>query len=307
MYEDDLGLGRLIKRLGWQRFQKRLLIVSWILAVVGAIGFVLPFVIEQPPYQALTKTFGGMFIGVVSLLSFVFGLTGIICTPTWRRHYTALESAFDFSETYDRMTLAPYQTVPDIDLVTLATFQPVPDIEALTLPTRIDQKPRILRTLIYLIVLTLLITAIYLPAFLITHSLLALIIFLLWIFPYACLFIVAIVTLALGRGLTIFSVNQLISISEDVIATSLGSLGSKAIAWDDVRIFAIVKGGNRISPDIVYSLSSGDHEVRWKHRLRTHWYSLAAPTTSDEVYNRQMEALLSYATARTGLPLLDMR
>jgi len=307
MYEDDLGLGRLIKRLGWHRFQKRLLIVSWILAVVGAIGFILPFVIEQPPYQALTKTFWGVFTGMASVLSFAFGLTGIICTPTWRRHYTALESAFDFSETYDGVTLATIQPVPDIDLVTLATFQPVPDIEAIELPSRIDQKPRMLRTMIFSIVLPLFIIAIYVPAFLITHSLLVLIIFLFATFPYACLFLFAIVTLALGRGMTIFSVNQLISISEDVIATSLGSLGSRAIAWDDVRVFAIVKGGNRLSPDIVYALSSGDREVRWKHCRRTHWYSRAAPITSDEIYNQQMEALLSYIAARTGLPLLDMR
>jgi hypothetical protein len=98
---------------------------------------------------------------------------------------------------------------------------------------------------------------------------------------------------------------QEISISEEVIAISPDRTKSGAIAWDAVRVFALIQqlpNGTRI-----YMLSTGDNEVRWKHRPRTHWYSLAAPTTLDAVYNQQMEALLNYAAARTGLPLLDMR
>jgi hypothetical protein len=34
---------------------------------------------------------------------------------------------------------------------------------------------------------------------------------------------------------------------------------------------------------------------------------VTTPTTSDEEYQRQMNALLSYIAARSNLPLLDLR
>ena len=79
------------------------------------------------------------------------------------------------------------------------------------------------------------------------------------------------------------------------------------MAWKDMRVFAIVEGGRRFSSGATYILASDRHGVRWTHLPRAHWYSTLVPTTSNEEYQRQMEALLSYAAARTGLPLLDLR
>jgi hypothetical protein len=54
-------------------------------------------------------------------------------------------------------------------------------------------------------------------------------------------------------------------------------------------------------------LSSGKSAIRWTRLARTRWYSVLVPTISDEEYQRQVDALLSYIAARTGLPLLDLR
>ena len=56
-----------------------------------------------------------------------------------------------------------------------------------------------------------------------------------------------------------------------------------------------------------YVVCNNWNDMRWMYRARTRWYSVMTPTTFDEEYQRQMEALLNYAAARTGLPLIDLR
>lgn len=85
------------------------------------------------------------------------------------------------------------------------------------------------------------------------------------------------------------------------------SIESRTIAWDKACVFALVEGGKRPGSTAIYILSSGRNSVRWSYRPRTRWYSVTTPTTSDEEYRRQMNALLSYIATRTGLPLLDLR
>jgi hypothetical protein len=82
---------------------------------------------------------------------------------------------------------------------------------------------------------------------------------------------------------------------------------SRTIAWNDARIFALVEGGERSGSTKIYMINTGKSSVRWSYRPHTRWYSVTTPTTSDEEYQRQMNALLSYIAARTGLPLLDLR
>ncbi len=77
----------------------------------------------------------------------------------------------------------------------------------------------------------------------------------------------------------------------------------RAIAWTDARlfsVFAVRRQGN----NVYYELSSAKRILRWNwdRSLRG-----LRPTTSQEEYNRQMEAVLRIIAAKTGLPLYDLR
>jgi hypothetical protein len=81
------------------------------------------------------------------------------------------------------------------------------------------------------------------------------------------------------------------------------------VKWQETRLFAMYNtlGAQKNGAAITYELSSARDIVRWTWVLRkTYWVGLE-PTISHDEYNRQMQALLSFVTARTGLPLYDLR
>jgi hypothetical protein len=280
MYDDGLGIGRIIRRYGWRKFQKGVLIVSWPLVVVGTLAFILPFVIEGAPFKDFTNTFWGHATIDAGCLSFAAGLSGIIVIPALGRYYSKCETALG----------------PHSDDVPLVGGQPTPDIAALELPISIDLETRKPIARFGAITAWLLFAGMFVT----TRNAFVLL-------PLALVTMGIIVSIVRDHDVALGAGGQQVRVDEDEMIVSSDRTKRDAMMWDDVRVFALIWGGNGIYATKVYMLSSGDHEVRWKHRLRTHWYSLAAPTTSDEVYNQQMNALLSYAVARTGLPLLDMR
>jgi hypothetical protein len=229
-------------------------------------------------FQGFASTFLGVSIAYLGAGQLCIGIALVIIIPNRRRRYTVFDTAF----------------ANPADEVTLVEDQPVPNIAALHPPININLGTRTPMAR-FVAVSTWIIP---LASFAVSRNPL----FLLFAVPFTIGILVSIIQ---AHDVVFTADAQEISISEEVIAISPDRTKSGAIAWDDVLVFALIQqlpNGAR-----VYMLSSGDHEVRWKHRRRTHWYSLAAPATSDEVYNQQMEALLSYAAARTGLPLLDMR
>jgi len=265
----DGFLGGFVRRYGWRKFQ----IAFWILTAIGMLLFIPVFI-----SPSVTRTFWGGVTAYTGMLLFCLGLAGTIIIPNRRRRYTVFETALAHPSELD-----PF--VED---------QSTPDIAALQLPANIDlvtRKPLALAA-------TGLLWLCLLAALLMTHYFWLLIL-------YAPFIINPIWAFVRRRDIAIQTDDQKISVSEDVMAVSSDRTKHGAIAWDDVRVFALIQqapNGAR-----VYMLSSGNTEIRWKHRLRTHWYSLATPTTSDEAYSQQMEALLSYAAARTELLLLDLR
>ncbi len=75
------------------------------------------------------------------------------------------------------------------------------------------------------------------------------------------------------------------------------------IRWDDARLFAIY-GGKPGEPGTRYELAGADVSVEWRDYRQQRWWLLQR---ADERYAEQMEMLLAYISARTGLPLYDLR
>jgi hypothetical protein len=265
----DGFLGGLVRRYGWRKFQ----IAFWILTAIGVLLFIPIFISPNVP-----RTFWSGMASYAGMLMFCLGLAGTTIIPNRRRRYTVFEMALAH----------PSESDPVVE------DQPAPDIAALHLPANIDSVTR--KSLARFMT--------------IATWLVFLALFVIWREPFP---LVILVLLTLGilasliqnHDVIIGEDAQRVRVTEDAIVVSPKGDGQEYIAWDAVRIFALIQqlpNGAR-----VYMLSSGNAEVRWKHCRRTHWYSRAAPITSDEIYNQQMEALLSYAAARTGLPLIDMR
>ena len=78
------------------------------------------------------------------------------------------------------------------------------------------------------------------------------------------------------------------------------------IWWQDARLFAI-RGGKPGARRVRYELSSPTTVVAFDRILRPRWWSRFQPGQPFEVYQAQMDALLALISARTGLPLYDVR
>ncbi len=107
---------------------------------------------------------------------------------------------------------------------------------------------------------------------------------------------------------------QTLTVDEQGIRVRVGFGRVHTIRWDEAKLFAIssaYKAGynNRLSVQhlpIYYELSNAKEVVRWHW---VHWRSFVAiePTLHVAEYDRQMQAVLSLVTAKTGLALYDVR
>jgi hypothetical protein len=82
--------------------------------------------------------------------------------------------------------------------------------------------------------------------------------------------------------------------------------GVHYVPWNEARLFAIYMGKKNIPPTY-YELSSAKDIVRWGWTHKFTNFSTEVPTVPVDEYHRQMQALLSLITAKTGLPLYDLR
>jgi hypothetical protein len=186
--------------------------------------------------------------------------------------------------------------------VPLVANQPVPDDTALTLPITIDLSVRWPAALMWGVILPAAFIACMIGAAALGSFLGALeSSSFIWIAGFATVLLIPLCMFYFP-----FALLRTIRVTEEDMSHQQSG-NRDSVSWDDMRIFAIVEGGKYPGSSATYILSSGRNNVRWTHRARTRWYSIVAPTTSDEEYQRQMEALLNYAAARTELPLIDMR
>jgi uncharacterized integral membrane protein len=80
------------------------------------------------------------------------------------------------------------------------------------------------------------------------------------------------------------------------------------ITWSDVQLFALI-GPRRRDPSVIF-YEIADAEEALVFRVCTKpfpWYAWLQPDMSFDEYQAQMRQLLGLITAKTGLPLLDLR
>jgi hypothetical protein len=100
-----------------------------------------------------------------------------------------------------------------------------------------------------------------------------------------------------------------VTVTESGLTAREGMEKTHTVMWQEARLFAMYGtfGRQKSGASITYELSSVRDIVRWTWVLRKmHWGGLE-PTIPHDEYNRQMQALLSFVTAKTGLPLYDLR
>lgn len=267
--------------LGWRVVR----ILCWFFTVIGILFGVL-LLVGNIAFHWYTRdevltTFNDAWLAFMFLL---IGIGGNLAIPTYQRRVTLFRAAQE----------------GQFDVIPQAIPQPAPDSTSLSIPATIELVSRRRVILGWAIAIYVVIALIFLPVLILVSKVVPDISYMniFWILSTFVYILMASTLIALLP-------HQTIQITE--AGLTVRSNESRAIAWEDVCIFAIVSGRHQTHGTRIYAINSGQSTVRWTHRLRTRWYSITAPTTSDEVYNRQMEALLSYAAARTGLPLLDMR
>jgi hypothetical protein len=211
------------------------------------------------------------------------GIGGNLMIPTYQRRVALFRAAQE----------------RQFDVIPQATPQPAPDSTVLSIPATIELVGRRRVALGWATAIYIVIALVFLLAQVVASSIAPNGIFL-WMLGLMSVLYIFIAGVLVAQPL-----HQTIRITE--AGLTVRSNESHTMRWDAVCVFALVDGFRWLGASKVYIVRSGMNRVRWIHRSRTRWYSITAPTTSDEEYQRQMQALLSYAAARTRLPLLDLR
>lgn len=272
----DVIFALLGDKFGW----KTMRIICCALILLGVVMLTTPFIFHGFTFEGWREVFSDFFL--IFMLIW-FGVFGNILIPTFSRRISRARTAFA------NPTVETYW----------ATVQPTSDTAALVLPTSIDLDGRHKVALGWAV-------AVYAISAL--ALLLAQVIAVSFALDGRILLLFALFSVLYTVGAAIFVAeppHQTIRITE--AGLTVRSIESRTIAWDKACVFALVEGGKRPGSTAIYILSSGRNSVRWSYRPRTRWYSVTTPTTSDEEYRRQINALLSYIATRTGLPLLDLR
>lgn len=99
-----------------------------------------------------------------------------------------------------------------------------------------------------------------------------------------------------------------IKVTEEELAVREG-MQTTTLMWQEARLFAMYGtfGRQKSGASVTYELSSARNIVRWTWFLRKTFLVDLEPAISHDEYNRQMQALLWLVTAKTGLPLYDLR
>jgi hypothetical protein len=111
-------------------------------------------------------------------------------------------------------------------------------------------------------------------------------------------------------GVMYFKARQHLTVTEHGLLLP-GFRTVHSVSWRDAKLFAIdgLFGAKRYPHPTLFELSSPNDIVRWTWMrpgsLKVLFY--ARPALSQEDYNQQMQSLLSFIAARTGLPLYDLR
>jgi hypothetical protein len=277
-------------KFGWRRMQ----FICALVTIAGFLMIALPFAFQGFTQEGWREFFSNLAFAMLLLSA---GISALLVIPHLRRRAQLFAAAFS-----SPMGNAPY-----------AANRPTPNEAALTLPATIRLRIRwpvaLMWHALFLLVVMVVASGISVSGAVLQPRLTGetptspfVLISMAVLIGGLCIMAVAVAILFLPVRL------KTIHIAEEGLAETQVRLGRvNAVTWKNARVFPLVEGGRRPGASATYMLSSGRRAVRWKYRSRTRWYSISAPMTSDDEYQRQMDALLSYIAARTHLPLLDLR
>jgi hypothetical protein len=230
-------------------------------------------------------------VGPLSVVVIYSGLIILLCVQAtrWKRMHKMRQQA---------ASEGIYAGIP------LASPQPVPNREVLPLPCQLTLQPRWFR----LLVCTLLVGGV---AFVVWGLVVEETLDLLKNWPFQLILPFIWSAQFFWRP----SLSQRIMISADELLVRdplydwLGNgwqTGEHRITWEEARLFAI-RGGTPGMPATRYELSGPTTAVTFGRARPRRWWGLYRPVLTWENYDFQMDALLDLISAKTGLPLYDIR
>ena len=299
----------MLKRL---RFWRLVMLIGGGLWFLGFAGDMIVSLVDKNSH------FPGSFLPFYGIFFFAYIVYMLFFSTRLVKFWERLERRRQMAAGGDQKLLASEQPRPDANALPLPTVlgQPSPVTSASSLPTTFVQRPNwtIFLAIFGVVFLTMIIFAVVIILFFPTlfpplphHRAL----------PSAFVFIavavlVVLILLFCGTlfGVLYFKARQHLTVTEHGLIM-FGFRKVHSVSWQEAKLFAIdgIFGARRYPHPSVFELSSADDIVRWtwmrRSNLRVVFY--AQPILSAEDYNRQMQSLLSFIAARTGLPLYDLR
>ncbi len=266
----DPMLAKLRRRRFWAILHMLLLPAGIILIVIGGISN--------------SYSFGREFFwsGLLSILAFTF---------------------IFFQERFLRRIEQRRQEAAFGDQMLLAAEQPAPDATALSLPITIKQGMSKLFVLTFVMDALIVDTLFGYPLIRNNPSIGSVIVI-------CILALITSIFFVMLAAMLYREFDQQIDVTEEGL-TSRYKGKVRSIGWSEVTLFATYGAfeTQRSKTVGIYELSGANSVVRWKwykYKRKSFLMSIGPAISLDE-YNRQMQALLSFVTARTGLPLYDLR
>jgi hypothetical protein len=100
---------------------------------------------------------------------------------------------------------------------------------------------------------------------------------------------------------------MIITATDEYFLVTRGNL-NYTVKWSEVRLFSVI-GVREERPMVLrYALEGNSVTAEWWMYTRSpRWFDVARLGMPYEEYDRRMREILSVVSAKTGLPLLDLR
>ncbi|HZU65635.1 MAG TPA: hypothetical protein VFA09_00030 [Ktedonobacteraceae bacterium] len=296
----------------------RLRVSRWLMLIGGGIMLLGIVAIVISSLFDKSNPFPGSFFPFYVIFYFVYAVFMLFFFTRLYKFWERLERRRQIAAAGDPSLLAAQQPRPDADALPVPTVigEASPAKSNTSLRTTFKQRPN---WKVFLIIL---------GSFFVGMIVIAVLFFVFFptLFPplphhhtlpsiFVIIVIAVFVVLMLLYGGLLFGVmyfkaRQHLTVTENGLMM-FGFLKVHSVPWQEAKLFAIdgLFGAKRYPHPTIFELSSANDIVRWTWMRRSSFRVVfyARPVLSEEEYNRQMESLLSFIAARTGLPLYDLR
>jgi hypothetical protein len=276
-------------------------VLHWLFLIfpIAFVAFMVGILLVDNP---LHYTFGDLWAflfadnppsSFVALLTYSFSIFGILHFYTLPRIKVAMQRNLSLRE--------------NISYAPLAQPQPVPLAAAHTLPVSVRAKTNRQRILLELAPVIALLVVIIANLFLWRNSILSI------------ASVVVSMWLVFGQPWTYLGKPRLdiapimqVTVAENHLIVTRGrpKLGgtTSIVPWGDTRLFSVI-GQREERPMVLRYAPEGNGVTAewWMYTRSPRWFDVARLDMPYEEYDRRMREILSLVSAKTGLPLLDLR